>query len=81
MEGISVGGRGVGMEQPVAAGIEDTVAVEVAVDVDRIDAIAGGVGHAAGDQDRAAGDDLRGGGKRGEPAEGRGRGQIGSRPG
>ena len=47
MEGVSVGGRGVGEEQLVAAGIDDSVAVEVAVDVDRIDAVAGGVGHAA----------------------------------
>ncbi len=81
MEGVSVGGRGVGEEQPVAAGIEDAVAVEVAVDVDRFDAVAGGVGHAAGDQVRAAGDDLRGGGVLGEPAKGRGRGQIASRRG
>ena len=47
MEGVSVGGRGVGEEQLVAAGIEDAVAVEVTVDMDRIDAIAGGISHAA----------------------------------
>jgi len=41
IEGVSVGGRRVCMEQPVAAGIENSVAVEVTVDVDRIDAVAG----------------------------------------